>query len=138
MSLSLFNAVPEGAIETVLDGNNKLWFKRANFAKYLKIANIRDQFGDIATETRYDIVQDGVVSNYTLNKGRNWHDAFVDLDGALEIVVRSKAVELTKWLALKSVEKVIEEKDSQLALLNDDLTESGKMSQMAHLTEKFC
>ena len=92
MSLSLFNAVPEGAIETVLDGNNKLWFKRANFAKYLKIANIRDQFGDIATETRYDIVQDGVVSNYTLNKGRNWHDAFVDLDGALEIVVRSKVV----------------------------------------------
>ena len=32
----------------------------------------------------------------------------------------------------------IEEKDAQLALLNDDLTESGKMSQMAHLTEKFC
>jgi len=62
----------------------------------------------------------------------------------LEIVVRSrkpKAVELTKWLAHKGVEKVaedrlaaqqeqhqkaIDEKDTQLALLNDNLTEYQK------------
>ena len=31
---------------------------------------------------------------------------------------------LTKWLARKGVEKVIEEKNAQLALLNDDLMES--------------
>ena len=56
---------------------------------------------------------------------------FVDLEGALEIVVRSrkpKAVELVKWLTRKGVERVVEEhqkaideKDMQIALLDDDL-----------------
>ena len=56
---------------------------------------------------------------------------FVNLDAALKIVVRSKkpkAVELVKWLTRKGVEKVVEkkqraidEKDMQIALLDDDL-----------------
>ena len=73
----------------------------------------------------------------------NPHDAFVDLKGALEIVVRSrkpKAVELAKWLTRKGVEKIveekqreIEEKDSALALLNDDLTErEDRIQQLEH------
>ena len=59
---------------------------------------------------------------------------FVDLEGALEIVVRSrkpKAVELAKWLTRKGVERVVEEhqkaideKDMQIALLDDDLAGS--------------
>ena len=85
----------------------------------------------------------GAVLNSSLQR-QNPHDAFVTLDAALEIVVRSKkpkAVELTKWLTRKGVEKVVEEKqreidaerhkvqkkDTQLALLNDDLTESKKL-----------
>ena len=77
----------------------------------------------------------------TYGGGKNSHDAFVDLDAALEIVVRSrkpKAVKLVKWLTRKGVEKVtqehqkaieekqreIDERDMQIALLDDDLTES--------------
>ena len=62
---------------------------------------------------------------------------FVDLDAALEIVVRSrkpKAVELVKWLTRKGVEKVaeehqkaIDEKDMQIALLDDDLAGSQNL-----------
>ena len=65
--------------------------------------------------------------------GENPHDAFVDLEAALEIVVRSKkpkAVELVKWLTRKGVEKVVEEhqkaideKDMQIALLDDNLAD---------------
>ena len=79
--------------------------------------------------------------------GENPHDAFVDLEAALEIVVRSrkpKAVELTKWLTRKGIDKLvdehqkaidaerckkehqkaIDEKDMQIALLDDDLLNS--------------
>ena len=90
----------------------------------------------------------GYVSNVPLLQGQNDHDAFVDLEAALEIVVRSrkpKAVELTKWLTRKGVEKVvkdrqkaieekqkaIDEKDMQIALLDDDLTESQDHRQTA-------
>ena len=63
--------------------------------------------------------------------GKNLHDVFVNVDGALEIAVRSrkpKAVALVKWLVKKGVEKLqeedqiqTEEKDAAIALLNDDL-----------------
>ena len=63
--------------------------------------------------------------------GINPHDAFVNLDGALEIAVRCnkpKAVALVKWLSKKGVEKIqeehqiqTEEKDAAIALLNDHL-----------------
>ena len=44
--------------------------------------------------------------------GKNPHDAFVNLDSALEIAVRSrklKAVALVKWLYKKGVEKIQDE-----------------------------
>ena len=83
----------------------------------------------------------GVISPHPLLQSQNDHDAFVDLNGALEIVVRSKkpkAAKLTKWLTHKGVEKVtqehqkaieekqreIDERDMQIALLDDDLTKS--------------
>ena len=69
---------------------------------------------------------------------------FVDLDAALEIVVRSrkpKAVELVKWLNRKGVEKVaeehqkaIDEKDMQIALLDDDLAGSQDLVRQLEYT----
>ena len=47
-----------------------------------------------------------------LGKRKNPHDTFVNLDGALEIAVRSnkpKAVAFVKWLGKKGVEKIVEE-----------------------------
>ena len=138
MLVSLFNAVPVGAIETVSDSDNKPHFMRADLGRYLGIADIRHNFKDIATKSRSELSSSGgggtPSRSGTRGGGKNPQDAFVDLDTALEIVVRSKkakAVELVKWLAHKGVEKVIEdhqkdmeEKDTQLALLNDDLAES--------------
>ena len=70
----------------------------------------------------------------SLRRQKNSHDIFATLDGAIEISVRSKkskAVMLVKWLTKKSVEKiqenhqhVIEKKDAQLALMNDDLQDN--------------
>ena len=132
-SITLFNAVPAGAIEVLTDANGALHFKRADLGRFLGLARIKDMFGSVKTTSRRDINY-GAALNSPLLQGQNDHDAFVDLDGALEIVVRSrkpKAVELTRWLTRKGVEKIaeehqkaIDEKDMHIALLDDDLTES--------------
>ena len=132
MSITLFNAVPAGAIEILTDANDAPHFKRADLGRFLGIVDVRHNFKN-TTVSRSEIAADGGETP-SLLQSQNDHDAFVDLDAALEIVVRSrkpKAVELVKWLTRKGVEKVaedrqkaIDEKDMQIALLDDDLTES--------------
>ena len=80
-----------------------------------------------------------------LGRTKNPHDIFINLDGSIEMAVRSKkpkAISLIKWLSKKGVEKIqeehqqtieekdnqiqaqqqaIEEKDAAISLLNDDL-----------------
>ena len=134
MSLSIFNAVPAGAIEVLNDATGAPHFKRADLGRFLGIVVVARNNNNIATKSRSELSRPGYVSNVPLLQGQNDHDAFVDLEAALEIVVRSrkpKAVGLTKWLTRKGVEKVVEghqkaidEKDMQIALLDDDLTES--------------
>ena len=134
MSLSLFNAVPAGVIETVSDSDNNPLFKRADLGRFLGIANVAGNYPKIATKSRSQLTREGFGLTEPLGRMKNPQDAFVDLDGALEIVVRSKkpkAVEIAKWLTHKGVEKIIEErqkaieeKNAQLALLNNDLAES--------------
>ena len=128
----------------MFDEQNQPCFKRADLGRYLGVVNMRQTFKNTATKSRLELSREGVSLPDTLGRLKNPHDAFVNLDAALEIVVRSrrpKAVELTKWLTHKGVEKVIEEhqkaidverhkvqeKDTQLALLNDDLTESQEL-----------
>ena len=63
--------------------------------------------------------------------GKNPHDVFINLDGAIYIATNSKkekAAALISWLVKKGVEKLQEEhqiqiegKDAAIALLNDDL-----------------
>ena len=63
----------------------------------------------------------GGVQNPSLGKRNNPHDAFVNIDSALEMVVRSrkpKAVALVKWLTKKGVEKLQE--DHQKAIEERD------------------
>ena len=74
-----------------------------------------------------------------LGKRKNPHDAFVNLDSALEIAVRSnkpKAVELVKWLAKKGVEKLQEEhqhdiKEHQRAITEHENVIEEKESAIA-------
>ena len=148
MSVSLFDAVPAGAIEVLAD-RGLPQFKRADLGRFLGLADVKRNYSNVATKSRSELIRPGIRSTHPrsgmLGGGKNPHDAFVDLEGALEIVVRSrkpKAVELTKWLAHKGVKKVVEDRlaaqqeqhqkaideiDTQLALLNDDLTESQKL-----------
>ena len=147
MSLSIFNAVPAGAIEVLSDANGAPHFKRADLGRYLGLANIKGAYQDLKTISR-KLLCAGSFPKAPLLQSQNDHDTFVALEGALEIVVRSrkpKAVELTKWLTRKGVEKiteehqkainemekiaeenrkVISEKDMQIALLDDDLTDA--------------
>ena len=171
MSVSIFNAVPAGAIEVLTDAIGAPHFKRADLGRFLGLVDVKATYRDISTVSR-KLLSNGVGLPHPSQR-QNDHDAFVDLDGALEIVVRSKkpkAVELTKWLTSKGVEKVaqeyqkaieesnrvIDEKDMQIALLDDDLTESqdlvrqlefnntgmqgeirAKDQQIAHLQQQY-
>ena len=131
--LVLFEAVAVGAIETLFDRENKPWFKRAGLGGYIGILDIARNFKGIKTTSRLEIMGQGqpLPRSGMRGGGIKPDDAFVNLDGALEIVVRSnkpKAVALVKWLVKKGVEKLQEEhqiqiegKDAAIALLNDDL-----------------
>ena len=126
MSLALFNAVPTGAIETLFDDQNQPWFKRADLGRYLCILDIARNFKDIKTTSRVEIMGQGqsLPQSGMRGGGKNPHDAFVNVDGALEMVVRSrkpKAVVLVKWHTKKGVEKLqedhqkaIEERDTHI------------------------
>ena len=141
MSLSIFNAVPSAAIEVLTDATGAPWFKRADLGRFLRIVDVRHNFKNIATVSRSEIAAEGGSGTPSLLQSQNDHDVFVDLEAALEIVVRSRkprAVELTKWLTRKGVEKIteekqkvveekqrkIDEKDVQIAILDDDLTDA--------------
>ena len=66
LQLTLFHDVPAGAIETLFDDENKLWFKRADLGRYLYIIDIRHVFKDVRTTPRLEII--GGVSKPVLGK----------------------------------------------------------------------
>ena len=124
--------MPAGAIETLFDDQNHPSFKRADLGRYLGILDIARNFKDIKTTSRLEIMGQGqpLPRSGMRGGGENPH-AFVNLDKALEIAVRSrkpKAIALIKWLVKKGAKKLQEEhqiqiegKDAAIALSNDDL-----------------
>ena len=113
MSLELFHKVPAGVIETLFDNQNQPLFKRGDLGKYLGIEGIRHNLKDFPshyTRPRSDLEAGGQVPS--LGRTKNPHDIFINLDGSIEIAVRSKkpkAVALAKWLTKKGIEKMQEE-----------------------------
>jgi len=97
---------------------------------------VRGLCRDIDTASRGELLEERDFKSLPL-QGQNDNDAFITLKAALEIVVRPrkpKAVEMVKWLTQKGVEKVldaerhkVQKKDTQLALLNDNLTEAQEL-----------
>ena len=93
--LFLFEAVPAGAIETLFDDQNQPWFKRADLGRYLGIVKVK-HFMHIPSHfmcKRQDI--EGVlVPTAPLSGmrggGKNPHDVFANLDGAIYIATNSK------------------------------------------------
>ena len=75
MSLELFNAVPAGAIETVVDGNNKPHFMRAGLGRFLGIVDVGSNYSNIATKSRSNLTREGQCSTRPLGRSKNPHDA---------------------------------------------------------------
>ena len=99
MSVSIFNAVPAGAIEVLSDTTGAPCFKRADLGRFLGLVDVKATYRDTSTVSR-KLLSKGVISTHQSQR-QNDHDAFVDLEGALEIVVRSrkpKAVKLVKLM----------------------------------------
>ena len=121
MSLELFHEVPAGAIETLFDEQNQPLFKRADLGKYLGIEDIKHNFKDLPSHYTRPRSEIGAGSHATpspppmppiLGRTKNPHDIFLNLDGSIEMAVRSKkpkAVALVKWLTKKGIEKIQEE-----------------------------
>ena len=117
-----------------MDSDSKPYFKRVDLGRYLGIVEIRATYRDVKTTSRNLLIPH--ASDACLSKDKNDQDAFVDLEGALEIVVRSgkpKAVELTKWLTLKGHQKAIDAErhncQQRLDLINKTLNEQRHAKQ---------
>ena len=110
MSLELFHEVPAGVIETLFDEQNQPLFKRADLGKHLGIEDIRHNFRYFSSHyncLRSDLEGGGLAP--TLGRTKNPHDIFINLDGSIEMAVRSKkpmALAIVKWLSNKGVEKI--------------------------------
>ena len=133
MSLELFNAV---SIEVLLDEQNQPWFKRAHVGKFLEIKHIETSLdgldsGEIKSRSAFGSTPRS-TGGWSRPKGEQNKTSVY---GVMHVIVnsrKSKGKALKEWV-LKDVvprgfNKMIEEKNMQLALLNDDLTESEKHS----------
>ena len=87
----MFHEVSAGAIETLFDEQIQPLFKKADLGKYLGIRNIRDNFKEFSSHharPRSEI--EDVVPYDTLGRTENPHDIFFNLDGSIEMAIRSK------------------------------------------------
>ena len=113
MSIESFHKLPAGTIETLFNEQKQPLFKWADSGKYLGIEKIKYNFKDFSLHyacARSEI--EGACLTGFLGRAKNSHDVFINLDGSIEMAVRSKnpkAVALEKCLSKKGVEKIQEE-----------------------------
>ena len=139
MSLELFHKVPAGATETLFDEKNQSLSKRADLENYLVIENIKHNFKDFSSHyTQPRLNLEGEVLNSPRWRARNPHDISINLDGSIEMAVRSKkpkAVALVKWLTKKVIEKIQEE--HQQAIMAMKIKYKPFSLQMKNINRKF-
>ena len=149
MSVSLFNAVPAGAIEALLDEENQPWFKRAHVGKFLELYDIEsslrhlDECEERARSTFNPLPCSTRCWSGPKNQ-QNKTDKFLSVYGVMHVVVnsrKSKGKELKDWILRDVIpqgvnklmeeehQKAIDEKDMQIALLDDDLVESQDLAR---------
>ena len=94
MSLTLFNAVAAGAIETLFDDQNQPWFKCAGLGRYLGIVKVKNSMhipSHFMCKRQYIAGAWPTAPRSGMRGGgKNPHDAFVNLDGAIYIATNSK------------------------------------------------
>ena len=145
MCLELFNIVPSGAIEALLDAENQPWFKRAHVGKYLDIKHIHTSLEGLDSAESRSRSAFGprcrTMASWSGPKGeQNKTDVFLSVYGVMHVIVnskKSKGKALKEWVmndvvprglnqVIAEKQGIIEDQGTQLALLNDDLTESEK------------
>ena len=138
MSLSLFNAIP---IEVQNDEEDRPWFKRAHVGKFLGLKHIHTSLEglDSAESKSRSVFRPTcrTTASWSGPKGeQNKTDIFLSVYGVMHVIVnsrKSKGKILKEWVMKDVVPRglnqiiaekqgMIEEKNTQLALLNDDLT----------------
>ena len=143
MCLELFNIVPSGAIEALLDAENQPWFKRAHVGKYLDIKHIHTSLEGLDSAESRSRSAFGprcrTMASWSGPKGeQNKTDVFLSVYGVMHVIVnskKSKGKALKEWVmndvvprglnqVIAEKQGIIEDQGTQLALLNDDLTES--------------
>ena len=134
----------------LLDEQNQPWFKRAHVGKFLDIKHIVKSLEslDKCEQRARSELKMGSVARTSYPKVQNT-DSFLSAYGVMHVVVnsrKSKGKELKDWIlrdviprgvnklmeeehqkAIKEKQKSIDEKDMQIALLDDDLTESENL-----------
>ena len=173
MSLSIFNVA--GAIESSLMSKINLGLRELHVGKYLGHAHINTSLEGLnSVESRPECVWsiDRTTVGWSGVKCEQCKtDVFLSIYGVMHVVVncrKSKGKELKNWILIdviprginklieKKHQKAIDEKDMQIALLDDDLTESqdlvkqleyhntglqgeirAKDQQIAHLQQQY-
>ena len=91
MGLELFHKVPAGAIETLFNDQDQLFFQKADLGNYLGIEDIKNNFKDFSSQyTRPRLDLKGVGLTPSIGRTKNPHGIFINLDGSVKMVVRSK------------------------------------------------
>ena len=91
MSLKLFKKVSAGAIKMLFHEQSQPLFKRINLGKYLGIENLKHNFKDFPSHyIKPRLNLEGGVLNARRGREKNPHDIFINLDGSIEMAVRTK------------------------------------------------
>ena len=137
MSLNVFNDVK--VVEVLIDCDNQPWFKRVHVGKFLGLDDIRTSVRNLEGDEFCTRKQLGARHNTPGNfKGQD-HNVFLSVYGVLHVIVNSRkerGKELKEWVLediiprgvnkkIKQLQEdhrqAIEENESALALINDEL-----------------
>ena len=131
-------------IEILYDDQNQPWFKRAHVGKFLVLEDIRSSVKQLSAEeqkVRYQFpTQSGKLAWSGPKDQQNKTDIFLSVYGVMHVIVgsrKSKGKELKHHILtdviprgfnqiISEQQQRIEQKNSTIALLNDDLDESQR------------
>ena len=100
MSISLFNAVPAGAIGVIFDEQDQPWFKQVDVGEFIEFGNISQVTSQIPPKdkkSRTKITLHPMEGSYTPSKHAKPHDVFLSVNGITTIIMNSRNQRLEKW-----------------------------------------
>lgn len=136
MSVYFLNAIPAGSIEVLFNEEAEPFFKRAHVEKYLGLTGIHMSLKtvdkrEMPTRNEFDPTCSKPSGWLGPKDQQNNTDIFLSVYAVMHLIVRGKTAkskQLRSWVLRdvvpQGLNKLLKEKDTQLALMNNDLTES--------------